>query len=74
MIVTNTGSVFSWGENEYCQLGYDTQKKNKGVTYDGKPRKIEALSKEFIIDAACGEYHSLALTNEKNVFLWGSNK
>lgn len=74
MIVTNTGSVFSWGENEYGQLGYNTPKKSKGVNFDAKPRKIELLAKEFIIDVACGEHHSLVLTNTKNVFLWGSNK
>lgn len=74
LIVTNTGSVFSWGENDHSQLGYETSKRNKGTTYECKPRKVESLAKEFIIDVACGEFHSLALSNDKAVFLWGSNK
>ena len=74
MVVTNTGSVFSWGENTYGQLGYNTLKIGKGLNFSAKPRKIESLAKEFVIDAACGDQHSLILTNEKNVFLWGLNK
>jgi len=74
MAVTNTGAVFSWGENDFGQLGMNTPKKGKGVSFESKPRKIESLAKEFVIDAACGENHSLVLTNEKSVWLWGSNK
>ena len=55
-------------------MGYNTPKKNQGVNFDAKPRKIEALSKQFIIDVACGDSHSIALTNDRDVFMWGSNK
>lgn len=55
LVVTNTGAVFAWGENDSSQLGYETSKKNKGKNYESKPRKIETLQKEFIIDVACGE-------------------
>ena len=74
MIVTNTGSVYTWGENDFSQLGYNTPKSNNGVYYSVNPRKVDNLSKTFVIDVACGNFHSLALTNDKNVFLWGSNK
>lgn len=74
LAVTNTGAVFSWGENDHFQLGYATTKKNKGITYEAKPRKVESLAKEFVIDVACGEHHSVALTNDKNALMWGSNK
>ena len=55
-------------------MGYATSKKNKTTTFESKPRKVESLAKEFIIDVACGEHHSVALTNDKNAFMWGSNK
>ena len=75
LAVTNTGSVFAWGENDNMQLGYATPKKNsQGLTFESKPRRLECLAKEFIIDAACGDNQSLVLTNSKQVFLWGSNK
>jgi E3 ubiquitin-protein ligase HERC4 len=72
--VTNTGSVYSWGENESNQLGYATAKKSQGLIYEAKPRRIEVLSKQFVIDAACGDHHSLILTNDRDVFVWGSNR
>jgi len=27
-----------------------------------------------VIDVACGDYHSCAITNLKDVYAWGSNK
>ena len=27
-----------------------------------------------MVDVACGDYHSCAVTNQKEVLLWGSNK
>ena len=42
--------------------------------YEAKPRKVEAMSKFFAIEAACGDHHSLVLTNDRDVFVWGSNK
>ena len=75
IVITNTGSAYSWGENNYGQLGYESSTKSgKSVIFEQKPRKIEALSKEFIVDAACGEHHSLVLTNQKEVYCFGSNK
>ena len=26
MVVTNTGAVYTWGENDFSQLGYNTPK------------------------------------------------
>lgn len=74
LAVTNTGSVFAWGENEYSQLGYTTSKKPQGIEFEPKPRKIESLAKQFVIDAACGDNHSLVLTNQREVLAWGLNK
>lgn len=74
MVVTNTGAVYTWGENDFSQLGYNTPKQGNGVNFSVTPRKVENLSKTFVIDVACGNYHSLALTNDKNVFIWGANK
>ena len=31
-------------------------------------------SRQFVIDVACGDYHSCILNNQKEVYVWGSNK
>lgn len=74
LVTINTGAVYSWGENSYGQLGYKTELKNSQHTpCSSRPRKIESLSKSFIIDVACGDSHSLVLTNERCLYVWGRN-
>ena len=72
-MVTNTGTVYAWGENDFGQLGYQTTKK-AGIIFEAKPRMVETLSKKFVIDAACGNNHTVVLTNDRDVHVWGSNK
>jgi E3 ubiquitin-protein ligase HERC4 len=74
IIVTNTGTCYAWGENDFNQLGFQTTKKSQGIIYESKPRKVESISKQFVIDAACGDNHSVVLTNDRDVYVWGSNK
>mmetsp|Transcript_37533 Transcript_37533/g.57503 ORF Transcript_37533/g.57503 Transcript_37533/m.57503 type:complete len:340 (-) Transcript_37533:1980-2999(-) len=74
LAVTNTGAVFSWGENEFGQLGYNCSKdQGQALKISDRPRRIEQLGKSFIIDAACGDNHSLALSNDRACYVWGSN-
>lgn len=73
LATTNAGTVFSWGENECGQLGYSTTKQQNGVNYNARPRRIEALSKIFVIDAACGDEHALILNCQRELYVWGSN-
>jgi len=74
VIATNTGAVYSWGENNCCQLGYSTPAKSQQhVSFQARPRKIEALSKNFVVDVACGDSHSIALTNSRSLYVWGCN-
>lgn len=74
LATTNAGTVFSWGENDCGQLGYSTTKQSNGLNYNGRPRRIEALSKIFVIDAACGDEHALILNSQRELYGWGSNK
>lgn len=32
------------------------------------------VSKQFIVDVACGDHHSCVITNARDVFVWGANK
>ncbi|XP_028405057.1 RCC1-like G exchanging factor-like protein [Dendronephthya gigantea] len=64
LALTNTGEVFSWGNSEYSQLGFATEK-----TLITKPTKITSL--QSIVDFAIGNSVGLALTENGDVFIWG---
>ncbi|XP_030838471.1 probable E3 ubiquitin-protein ligase HERC4, partial [Strongylocentrotus purpuratus] len=72
------GRVYSWGRNDVGQLGirkkkqrYDNQSQ---ITQDFTPRLIEELSNYDVIQIACGDVHSIALTLDGRLFSWGCNR
>ncbi|XP_026673021.1 RCC1 and BTB domain-containing protein 1 [Ceratina calcarata] len=69
LALTGAGEVYSWGHNNYSELGNCT-----AVVEDSVPKQIKMdLSNKFVVDIACGSYHSLALTREGEVYAWGGN-
>jgi len=72
LVCTNTGSVYGWGSNEYCQLGFENKESHK--TYVVHPKKIfGSLKRHFIERVAAGKNHSLALSNSGVPCGWGDN-
>lgn len=65
---TQSGLLYSWGDNLCGQLGDDSNVDRY------KPMIIDSLSTLNIIEVCCGAYHSLALTNEGELFAWGYNR
>jgi alpha-tubulin suppressor-like RCC1 family protein len=66
MALTESGCVYSWGYNEFGQLGIANQ------IYSNSPKQIEM--KDMIIDKiACGHSHSLLLTNNGVIYAFGDN-
>jgi RCC1 and BTB domain-containing protein len=65
---TQTGEVYSWGDNSYGQIGI-------GTNYDiqSTPIKVKGLDSEDVVAISCGYYHSMALSKNGNVFGWGYN-
>lgn len=57
------GTVWSWGDNDYGQLGLGGQ--------PTVPTQISALSN--IVDISAGQHHSLALDGDGDIYGWGSN-
>nr|XP_044622606.1 protein RCC2-like [Equus asinus] len=68
LLITTEGKLWSWGRNEKGQLGHGDTKRVEA------PRLIESLSHEVIVSAACGQNHTLALTETGCVFPFGENK
>ncbi len=65
LALTSSGAVFSWGINDYGQLG-------NGTTSNSKvPILVEGLQDVSIRDVACGGWHSVAISEAGEVFVWG---
>uniref|UniRef100_A0A1A9WLI1 HECT domain-containing protein n=1 Tax=Glossina brevipalpis TaxID=37001 RepID=A0A1A9WLI1_9MUSC len=62
------GQLFSWGHNDYGQLGL-----SNGPNVVSVPKIIRQLVAKTVVQIACGNNHSLALTNCGELYSWGSN-
>lgn len=62
------GQSFSWGSDSMGQLG-----SNLGAHAQDKPKFVKVLATKHVIQIACGAYHSIALTNNGDLYSWGAN-
>ena len=60
------GTVWSWGNNSYGQLGLEN------TTSYTEPQQVTGIQ-EKIIDVKAGYYHNIALTENGEVYTWGYN-
>ncbi|XP_060815883.1 uncharacterized protein LOC132907131 [Bombus pascuorum] len=68
LALTEEGKVYSWGYNDYCELG------NRSTNECLTPTLISSvLNDVFVVDIACGGHHSLALTSKGEIYAWGHN-
>ncbi|MCJ8730258.1 hypothetical protein PDJAM_G00182160 [Pangasius djambal] len=71
LALCDSGQVFSWGAGGEGQLGHSSP-----VAKCPKPVPVQ-LKLPFqipVVQVACGDFHSLALTKGGEVFSWGQNK
>ncbi|XP_063377365.1 probable E3 ubiquitin-protein ligase HERC4 [Cydia fagiglandana] len=68
MALDEWGQPFSWGSDILGQLG-----SNLGSHTQDKPKIVKSLATRNVIQIACGSYHSLALTNNGDIYAWGAN-
>lgn len=65
--IKNKKTIKAWGLNNYGQLG-------TGDTEDRwLPTEIEFFKDKHVIMASGGDYHSVVLTDNGEVFVWGKN-
>jgi RCC1 and BTB domain-containing protein len=67
LALTKSGKCFSWGFNDYGMLGHGT------IDNENKPKLINALLKENVIQIVCGYYHSFVLTKSGDLYGFGNN-
>ena len=58
------GKLYSWGCNDDMALGREGE--------EDYPAPITTLEHEFIVDVACGDSITLALTKQGTVYSWGT--
>ena len=61
--ITDKGDLYLFGRGREGQLGREGMIES-AATYRTVPTKVESLRNRKIIQVACGDYHTLALTEE----------
>lgn len=66
------GTVFSWGRNDYGQLGRSSTKSQNGISAEERLQCVEHIPK--IVQLSVGSEHNIALTGklldkQKHVFI-----
>jgi len=67
VLITAEGKVYSWGRNEFGQLGHGD------LARVDVPKPIETLQSYKVVHAATGKNHTLCLTENGHVFAFGDN-
>jgi alpha-tubulin suppressor-like RCC1 family protein len=67
MALTDRGLIFTWGNNEFGQLGNGTLKSSD------LPQPAVGLPSIKIVAIAAGEYHSFIVTEDKRLYACGKN-
>lgn len=71
LVLTDKGKVYSFGDNQYGQLG---RAENAGI--EEKPNALPKMVSGFVgkpIQIVAGDYHSLILTDGGRVYSFGDN-
>jgi len=71
-VLTKEGKLYTWGYNDFGQLGWGLH--GEGRVGQQKPNQVKGLiENEEVIDFACGGGHTVAVTKSCRIFGWGSN-
>lgn len=64
------GSIYVWGSNKFAQCGLDNE---GGCDYFTQPKIVKTLATAHVVQVACGNFHTLALTNSGDLYSFGAN-
>jgi alpha-tubulin suppressor-like RCC1 family protein len=74
--VQNDGSIYSWGDNEFGQLGHGDPSSTHLPQKQLIPKRVESLSKKnvHVKQVGCGERHTTVLASDGSLWSWGSGE
>ncbi|XP_042235207.1 uncharacterized protein LOC121874922 isoform X2 [Homarus americanus] len=65
MLAVTDNGVYGWGSNKYGQVGIG------GTGRCPRPTLLASLEGKGIISVACGQFHSLAVSEDGKLYTWG---
>ncbi|XP_041853960.1 RCC1 domain-containing protein 1-like isoform X2 [Melanotaenia boesemani] len=68
VLLTVTGTVYTWGQGSHGQLGHE------GLVSEEEPRTVEALWGVPISSVAAGSWHSVCISDGGDLYVWGWNE
>jgi len=71
LALSSTGRIFSWGSNEFGQLGVGI-KQDQIIPMDISS-KFSLYAEENVVEMSLGTYLSVVLTSTGRIFTWGFN-
>eukprot|EP00197_Chlamydomonas_leiostraca_P014556 CAMPEP_0202864320 /NCGR_PEP_ID=MMETSP1391-20130828/4611_1 /ASSEMBLY_ACC=CAM_ASM_000867 /TAXON_ID=1034604 /ORGANISM="Chlamydomonas leiostraca, Strain SAG 11-49" /LENGTH=825 /DNA_ID=CAMNT_0049544055 /DNA_START=66 /DNA_END=2539 /DNA_ORIENTATION=+ len=67
LALTRHGEVYAWGRGEYGRLGIGDRSGSSKL----RPHKVRGLEEHCVVQMAAGGTHTLVLTGEGRMFVWG---
>ncbi|MPC11191.1 Ultraviolet-B receptor UVR8 [Portunus trituberculatus] len=65
MLAITDNGVYGWGSNKYGQVGVG------GTGRCPRPTLVSALEGKGIVSVACGQFHSLCVSDDGTLYSWG---
>ena len=66
-VITEEGQLYTYGNGNWGVLGHGNEK-NIRVN---EPKRVEAFKNKEVVDVVIGQYFTMALTSDGNVYTWG---
>ncbi|MCM1439913.1 MAG: hypothetical protein NC131_12030, partial [Roseburia sp.] len=68
------GQLYAWGNNNYGQLGRNTDASIQNRLYATEPAACEVSNRYKFVDVVAGDFFTLALDEQGQVWAWGRNE
>ena len=73
VVLTSQGTIFTFGSNEFGQLGYDVEGTTKEIPVQLAPKKVASLRNVRVHGIAASRVHSIAFS-DTTIYAWGWNQ